>query len=52
MPKQWVGLHFNKVVLCLRWLLVRRVLEILQMVELHWDDRPGFWVFDLKLALY
>ena len=52
MPKQWVGLHFNKVVLCLRWLLVRRVLEILQMVELHWDDRPGFWVLDLKLALH
>ena len=50
MPEERMRLHLDNTLSRISWLLVCRILELLEMVKLDWDDRASFRILNLKLA--
>jgi len=50
-PEKRVGLHLDDLVLRGSSVTLSVVLEALQVIQLHWDNRASLWVLDLKSAV-
>ena len=51
MPKQWMSLHLDKLVLTRGGISFSVVLETLEVIQLHWNDRASLWVLDLECSI-
>jgi hypothetical protein len=48
MPEQWMGLHLNQLILRSGRQSLRILLEVIQVVQLNWNDGARLWILNLK----